>query len=229
MAALLRGITPVGRRQHALQLEGDIAFAKKRTAIDNEFDTKYDLDTGGKIELFDLSIDASTYGSDQGYAYQAIFPCLFHRGIESLKIEPGEFVFIDLGAGKGRALFLAQDYLFKRVVGVEFARELVAVCQRNILRRSVNGMKRSPIDILLMDALAYEFPDEPIVLFLFNPFGAEIVSQICKRLYASLKKTPRPLKILYFNPIHDDQIVEKTSEIRRLEVNEAFNSYEWIL
>ena len=47
---------------------------------------------------------------------------------------PGQDVFVDYGAGKGRTVVLASTYQFKRVIGVELAPELAAIAEENLFR-----------------------------------------------------------------------------------------------
>ena len=55
--------------------------------------------------------------------YQPTDAALFHEMIEAVRGQSDadfhEFVFIDLGSGKGRTLLMASDYPFRRIVGVE--------------------------------------------------------------------------------------------------------------
>src|SRR5580765_6779748 len=55
--------------------------------------------------------------------YQPTEAALFHEMIDELakrtSINFAEFTFIDLGSGKGRALLMASDYPFRKIVGVE--------------------------------------------------------------------------------------------------------------
>src|SRR3984885_13557549 len=56
--------------------------------------------------------------------YQPTEPTLFGEMIESLmqvtpKINLPEFTFIDIGSGKGRALLMASQYPFRRILGIE--------------------------------------------------------------------------------------------------------------
>ena len=225
LARLAKRITPAERRLRDYQRGQYSAFARKRDLIDLDYDTQHKLDTGGKIELEDLSIESET--KEFGVFYQAVFPDRFRHWIDSLNIEPRDFLFVDIGAGKGRALFLAQDFGFKRVEGVEFAKELVDVCRQNIRVREADGLKRARVSILHMDALLYPFPGEPTVLFINNPFGETVMRQFVERLRQSLHHTPRPLKIVYGNPVCDRTLMFGIPNLRRMAKTERFNSYEW--
>ncbi len=56
--------------------------------------------------------------------YFASEPWLFEQIMQAMPIDLSKFTFIDLGAGKGRALLMASDYLFQKIIGVEFMPEL---------------------------------------------------------------------------------------------------------
>src|SRR5579885_628231 len=51
--------------------------------------------------------------------YQPTEPTLFHEMLGALAIDFRQFTFVDSGSGKGRALLMAADYPFQRVIGVE--------------------------------------------------------------------------------------------------------------
>ena len=226
LAGLARRLTPAGRREYQLQRQRDAEFAQKLRQVDIDYDSRHHLDTGGKIELNELAIDSESKW--QGAFYQAVFPDRFCAWIDSLNIKPQEYIFVDIGAGKGRALFLAQEMDFKHIIGVEFAAELVQICKENISRRAADGVPRPPVEILHMDGLAYELPEEPIVVFLNNPFGKELMARMAERIRDSLQKAPRSLKIVYGNPLYDHVIISGIPGLRRLAKTDMFAAYEWI-
>ena len=80
---------------------------------------------------------------------------------------------MDLGCGKGRALILASEHPFREVVGVELDGELAAVAARNaaIIARSSRGRRSGswPTPPIL--------PAGDLVVFLYNPFGEELVAR----------------------------------------------------
>lgn len=56
----------------------------------------------------------------------------FRALMASLSAPVDELTFVDLGAGKGRAMLLASELPFRRIVGVEFSPELCDVARRNL-------------------------------------------------------------------------------------------------
>ena len=49
------------------------------------------------------------------------------------------------------------------------------------------------------DAVEFALPDGPLLVFLFNPFGAAVLRRILKSWRESLVARPRALDILYVN------------------------------
>jgi len=224
-ARLLKSMNSSARRERSIRISQDLAFTKKRLQVDSEFDGKYGLNTGGRIELSELSIESNN--KRNGTWYQAVFPDRFRHGIESLQIDPSKFVFVDIGAGKGRALFLAEEIGFNRIVGVEFAPELVEVCEQNIRNRFTHQKGRCRIHVECVDALDYVYPIDPLVVYFFNPFNSDVMKEIAARIRGSLWGHPRPLKILYINPVFDLELMSEIPGLRRLARSALFNSYEW--
>jgi predicted RNA methylase len=66
-----------------------------------------------------------------------------------------DFVFIDVGSGKGRVLLAAAQYKFKRVLGVELTQELHEHAQRNIV--AFRGPRQTDaVHSVLSDARDFE-------------------------------------------------------------------------
>jgi len=53
-----------------------------------------------------------------------------------------DYTFVDFGSGKGKVVLLAPRLPFRKVIGLEFAQQLIAVAQRNI--RSFRGPPQQP-------------------------------------------------------------------------------------
>jgi SAM-dependent methyltransferase len=135
--------------------------------------------------------------------YQPSEPNLFHQILRDLNIDYSKFTFIDLGSGKGRTLLMASDYPFRRIVGAEIIPELHGIAQENIKRYRSTGQKSFALDTWLGDAREFPFPMEPMVVYLFNPFPAEILCEVLENLRASLARTPRETYVIYHNLVHE--------------------------
>jgi cyclopropane fatty-acyl-phospholipid synthase-like methyltransferase len=71
------------------------------------------------------------------------------RALDRLQLDPRDFVFVDLGSGKGRVILRAATRPFRRVEGVEFSEPLHRVALRNIDNARAapgrSGRRSSPI------------------------------------------------------------------------------------
>ena len=120
----------------------------------------------------------------------------FRAVVGSLGISYEEFTFIDVGCGKGRALLLASEFPFRRLVGLELSEEVATVARENM--ESYRGRGRpGSAEILVADAMRYTFPPEPSVVYLFNPIQGQGLARVAANLERSLPTAPRPLLVCY--------------------------------
>ena len=141
--------------------------------------------------------------------YQPTEPALFHEMLASLNISYEDFAFIDLGSGKGRTLLMASEYPFRRIVEVELLPELDRVAQKNLQNYRSDSQKCKHLEARCGDAAQFRFPAEPIVLYLFNPLPPASLAQVMRNLERSLGENPRPVFIIYHNPLLDE-VVQRT-------------------
>jgi len=133
--------------------------------------------------------------------YQPTEPGLFREMMASLPITFDQFAFIDIGSGKGRTLLMASEYPFRKILGVELIGELHRAAEENIRAYKSAAQRCSEIEAVCADACEFVFPAEPLVLYLFNPLPKRALSEVLGRLQVSLAQAPRPLWIIYHNPL----------------------------
>jgi predicted RNA methylase len=114
---------------------------------------------------------------------------------------PRDSNFVDIGSGKGRVLLIASQYGFRKVVGIEFSRELCNIARRNVEVFSRKVKPSSSIEVIETDATEYHFHPEDRVLFMYNPFDAFILAKVLDRIRSSLEENPRPIWLIYNTPI----------------------------
>ena len=68
--------------------------------------------------------------------YQGTWPRVFNRIMASLNVDYKDFVFMDLGSGKGKALLLSSHYPFKKIIGVEYDVRLHEIAKKRRRRAS---------------------------------------------------------------------------------------------
>ena len=154
------------------------AYHRRKAALDAAFDASRGYETGGVQHLCNLTVASPNVV--HGVNHVASDPEEFANAMADIEIEIAGSTFVDLGAGKGRAVLLAAEYPFARLVGVEFAMELHAAAKTNVARYADIG-DASRIELIHGDAALYEFPSTAVVIYLFNPFGAPIVARVGAR------------------------------------------------
>jgi SAM-dependent methyltransferase len=143
--------------------------------------------------------------------YQPIPPQQFREIMSALSahLEPdtnfSQFTFIDIGAGKGRALLLASEFAFRRIIGVELLPELVEIARENVREFERRGIY-SGVELVCEDAANFNFPAEPAVVFLFNPLPRAALQTLIQNLERSLHQNPRSVYVAYANPIFEQVI-----------------------
>lgn len=138
--------------------------------------------------------------------YQPTEPALFQEMMASLPIEFDQFTFVDLGSGKGRTLLMASEYPFRKIVGVELIADLHCVAEANIHDYRSPTQRCLQIESVQADAREFALPNEPLVLYLFNPLTEHALSEVLRELKKSVGRVPRPVWIVYHNPLLEDVV-----------------------
>jgi SAM-dependent methyltransferase len=174
-------------------------------------DLDYDFESGADTTAANLSWRTRLRAALAGSPYQPSEPALFHEMMRALPLAEREFeafTFVDIGSGKGRALLLASEYPFRRIVGVEIVPELNSVAEENIRKRNEQAPTSSPIETWLGDACDFPLPNEPLVLYLFNPLPQAALAVLVARIEASLRQSPRALYAIYHNPLLEQTLAD---------------------
>jgi len=133
-----------------------------------------------------------------GHQYFPSEPWLFDQIMQALPITFNEFTFIDMGSGKGRTLLMAATRGFRRAIGVEYMPALNRVAQTNIQKfLSEHPDCVTRIESICLDARDFDFPMEPLVVYLFNPFPEPVLAAVLDKLRMSIMEHPRPLYVAY--------------------------------
>jgi SAM-dependent methyltransferase len=175
-------------------------------------DLHYGIETGGFIGFEKLQ---SGKTSDVFCtAYVGSRPEVIRKALHMLQDHRG-LTFLDLGCGKGRALAVASEFPFRRIVGVELAPVLAAAARTNaeIMRRRFPD--RTPIEVIEGDASATTVPDGPLVIYLFHPFYRKIMKGVVRNLEKWLLSAKSKAFVVYYNPVYFD-LLDKSRLFRRV-------------
>jgi SAM-dependent methyltransferase len=201
--AVLRNLRENGLRTTLRKATG--VFAKATPEPLDDFDIKNGTDTSGLVPLWKLSIAAKNVRFCKGY--RPIEPWELETAVKALDEDITSFTFVDLGCGKGRPLLIAGRLGFRRVIGVEFAAELAAIARRNIQKMGLTNAS-----VVHGDATEFAFPEGDLVVFLFNPFGPELMAKVAANL--ELRRHGK-LYVIYVKP-YFGHIFDASRGIKRL-------------
>ena len=177
------------------------------------FDRKHGIDTAGAARR--RGPRPRTADRQDGNRYMPTPARTLRSILSRLPVDLDEFVFVDLGSGKGRTMLVAAEFSFKEIVGVEMSPELVEVALRNVRAYRNVQQKCFDIDALCMDAADYEIPDDDCVFFMYNPFEGAVMERVVASIRRSYEHRPRRLYVIYYHPTKRG-VLEELSFMRRI-------------
>jgi len=148
------------------------------------------------------ALGAEGENSALAYGYEGVQPGVFRAMVRAAAIAPGGFGCVDFGSGKGRALVLAAECGFRRVIGVELAPRLHEVAVRNVAAFRAVRPDAPPIELHCGDAVDLPLPAGDLMLFFFNPFGAAVLQKVAGNIVCALRERGRRIVVAYRNPLH---------------------------
>jgi SAM-dependent methyltransferase len=181
---------------------------RKPQPVIHPFDRLHGTDTSGLIPG-SVIVQGTNAKLEELTAYYGVAPSILHGLLDTWlhRTHPHpieQTVFLDIGAGKGRAMLLASQFPFLRVEGVELNPTLAAIAQANIAlwQRDPNANALAPLSLHHADATKHPIPAAPTLAFLFHPFELPILRRFLRHIETSLAKDPHPFDLLYANAEH---------------------------
>jgi hypothetical protein len=164
------------------------------------YDRKYCVETAKLIDPFQQAWEGDN--REESVWYYPSAPSVLQCIYKYLKIDYRNFVFIDVGSGKGRVLLYASGFPFKRIIGVESSVTTCEIAKRNVNIYNSSSKKSKNIEIINSDILNVRFPNENTVFYLYNPFilSSSMYYKFLRKLELSIKKHPRRIFVVYSNP-----------------------------
>jgi hypothetical protein len=155
-----------------------------------EFDRQNNVTTASILLQADFG--KNTQNQMHALYYRGSDSLVFNNALLSLKINFNDYTFIDFGSGKGKALFLASAYSFKKIIGIEFSEVLDAVAQKNI-----SQFTKKTIEAYCMDAIDYKIPDESLVCYFYHPFDEYIMAKVISNIRQAYHLYKKNIIIVY--------------------------------
>lgn len=195
-----RGSRPISRSIRALRQRGPLRALQSVSDVveDKRFDLRNGVVTHGVHELIDLEIQSPN--SAHGSTCMPVRVGHLRRVFRGLPINPPEWTLVDLGAGKGRVLVAADEFGFGHAIGIEFAEELCRTAEANRAAFEKKHKRHPRFEIRHADAASLDRIPEPTVFYAYNPFDAEVMAQVARRIAEFRAVSTQPSWFCYTNP-----------------------------
>lgn len=200
---------------------------RKGPAPVHPFDALHGTETGALIPGEEL---ATGHRHDRFItAYHGTAPSLFRKFMarwREVALHPVEqTAFLDIGAGKGRAMLVAAEMPFRRIVGVELHPSLAASARANI-ERFQEQHATPPIRLEEADVLGLRMPVGPCCVYVFNPFDLVLMDRFLDRLTRLFADRPGELDLLYANDEQRTLMLQEHPRFKELWRGRIFLSRE---
>lgn len=139
----------------------------------------------------------------QGNQYQPTTDYL-KKVLEQFSISEEDAI-LDIGCGKGKAMYLMSAFPFRKIRGYDLSGELVQIANQNFAKL---GLKNC--EAFQADAVEFTDYDEFNYFYIFNSFPQNVFEIMMFHLLESLKRRPRKIRFIYLNPVCHDYIVAHT-------------------
>ena len=160
----------------------------------NNAEKKTGCDFGGRISKTELG-----YGTGEGYDYTPSFDHI--RGFCGNQNSVNDKSIMDLGCGKGYAMYLMSRYPFKHIYGVEKDSKLAEIAKTNCERLDQNArFQVLASDAIDIDANLLKNTD---IFYLYNPFPRNILQTVVSEIEKARNDCEQGTFIWYAQPDKD--------------------------
>jgi precorrin-6B methylase 2 len=150
---------------------------------------EYGIETSGGSYCTD---DDTTYHDSHMYSpipYSDLERIIFRLNCNS------QDVFVDIGCGKGRVLVFVAQTKIKKIIGIEFRKDLAEDAIQNIKK-----IKNKLLHIKIINADAAKCDlREGTIFFMYSPFGESTFKAVIENIKSTYVKNPRSISIVYFD------------------------------
>ncbi|MGH6612042.1 MAG: hypothetical protein ACRECQ_17505, partial [Burkholderiaceae bacterium] len=99
---------------------------------------------------------------------------------------------------------------------------LTEIAHRNLQRYAPDSRRCGDAETICMNALDFVFPDENLVVYVYNPFHEKLLQALLTNIELCLRRHGRDIFVVYTNPVHHAlldgtgylQLREKTGRYR---------------
>jgi hypothetical protein len=178
------------------------------------------LDRRLEQHFFIPSLKAERFAPDpeRGILYEGPVPATaFNWVMSALPQDLREYAFVDFRAGLGRAMLLASQRRFERIIGYEYTPAAYDDLQMNIAQFPRSKMLCRDVQCHRGDRTGVSIPDQPCVLYVANAWREDFLGNIMTYLGDSYRHKPRRLFLILEN-VDDKVALPKDDIFYRLDI-----------
>jgi SAM-dependent methyltransferase len=194
--------TPEQRALAALDFRDH--FDDRLRVIDqiDRFDETFGLDTSRPVEPWEVAeADEQVIANNARYSPTPVRT--IRCALDASTVVPDSGSFVDFGCGKGRVLLVASEYSFRKIIGVEFSRELADTAQQNIDRFRSDRQKCRDLEVRCVDAREFSIPDDGVLFYFYEPFSEAIAEEVFANIVTSARRNPRKMELVLVGKVLD--------------------------
>lgn len=156
-----------------------------------KIEEKFGVDFNGYIpDTADLGTSSNICNG-----YEAAYP--MPEVFKYLNIKEGDTL-LDVGSGKGYAMYMFSEFPFTKIHGVELSENLAEISKDNLGK--IFPASKEKFHVFCENALEFDKLDDYNYIFMYNPFPREIVGEFVDKLAESVKRRNDKLTVIYQNP-----------------------------
>lgn len=183
-----------------------VLLRKVQLRADRRFDQRFGLETWAPVTNPAFEDMPESLRRD-AVCYLPSGIARISRLIRSSGVTPDAYQFVDLGCGKGRVLFIADQHGFQSVTGIEADKALCVAAQANLEAWRTMHPETS-VRVIYGDARTAPLPEGNLFIFMYNPFVGEVLDSVAARL-AGLARAHRRVVIAYSGDANAEAFVQQ--------------------
>ena len=150
------------------------------------------INTERIIELDEVGIDKTMGSRSETISYGKLKSVLSFARTERFDR------LCDIGCGLGRSFIVGKECGFSEFYGVGISSEIIDLCKINLSKKDISAHLKS------CDVDDYSLPNGKLVIYLFNPFGLEKMTNLAEKIH----KRDSDTLIIYYNPKYPEVFKE---------------------
>ncbi|MCD8150430.1 MAG: class I SAM-dependent methyltransferase [Clostridiales bacterium] len=150
-----------------------------------------------------MSQEEAGISKEKGNQYQPSTDELV-KVLEKFNIGKGDHI-LDIGCGKGKAMYLMSSFPFGSIEGYDLSEKLVQIANENFA-----ALKLEQCRAVQADTAVFDDYERYNYFYIFNSFPQEIFEQMMDHILDSLDRNPRKCTFIYLNPVCHEYMVKHT-------------------